>query len=67
MSRQTLRCLDSENIKHRTARKEYLTLLCCPVCGVCFDDVQIPAHLHHEHTPADFGLTPLPDREDTDE
>jgi len=67
MSRQTLRRLESDNIEHRTDRRECLTLLRCPACGVSFDDIYIPAHLRREHTPADFGLSPLADQEEVGE
>lgn len=44
--------------------KGVIRLTRCPACGLNFLDEEQPAsHFRLEHTPADFGLTPL---EETD-
>ena len=35
-------------------------LVACPICGMEFhDNVNKPFHFLNEHTPSDFGLSPL--------
>jgi competence CoiA-like predicted nuclease len=45
--------------RHRVSMTE------CPVCGQEFDIPSggaVPAHFLHDHTPEDFGLSPLGER-----
>lgn len=42
-----------------------ITLVECPACGEDLEDKSPQHHIRTEHTPEDFGLSPIGERTDT--